>query len=215
MFGVSMVVMISSRRGSYALAGAITAVAVLVLAVAGPVLGRLIDRHGQRRIAMPFIPSPGCSGGDDGVVLPRRADLDDLLLHVCRLGLPARARPMSRPAGCTSSATTRTRCTRRCPGQILEGAFRRRADPRRHARHDVVPEAGLLLAQPSTPGRLHLPFARATEPPWWPRRPASRTDGSARPAGLFVVAAILTMVGVASSQVRTRVTIVVVCEGGR
>ena len=54
MFGVSIIVMVSSRRGSFSLAGAITAVAVLVLAAAGPILGRLVDRFGQRRIVLPF-----------------------------------------------------------------------------------------------------------------------------------------------------------------
>ena len=55
MFGVAVIVMISSRRDSYALAGAVSAVGVLVLAIAAPVLGRLIDKHGQRRIALPAI----------------------------------------------------------------------------------------------------------------------------------------------------------------
>ena len=55
MFGVAVIVMISSRRDSYALAGAVSAVGVLVLAIAAPVLGRLIDKHGQRRIAAPAI----------------------------------------------------------------------------------------------------------------------------------------------------------------
>jgi hypothetical protein len=54
MFGVSIIVMVSSRRDSFSLAGAITAVGVLVLAAAGPILGRLVDRHGQRRIVLPF-----------------------------------------------------------------------------------------------------------------------------------------------------------------
>ena len=55
MFGVAVIVMVSSRRDSYAIAGAISAVGVLVLAIAAPVLGRLIDKHGQRRIALPAI----------------------------------------------------------------------------------------------------------------------------------------------------------------
>ena len=52
MFGVAIIVMLSERRGSFGLAGAISAVGVGTLAVAGPFIGRLIDKHGQRRIAM-------------------------------------------------------------------------------------------------------------------------------------------------------------------
>ncbi|MGL5849796.1 MAG: MFS transporter, partial [Phycicoccus sp.] len=55
MFGVAVIVMVSERRGSYALAGAVSAVGIAVLAAAGPVLGRYIDRFGQRRVALPFV----------------------------------------------------------------------------------------------------------------------------------------------------------------
>lgn len=55
MFGVAAIVMLSQRRDSYSLAGAVSAVAILVLAVAGPVIGRLADKFGQRRAALPFI----------------------------------------------------------------------------------------------------------------------------------------------------------------
>lgn len=57
MFGVAVIVMVSSRRGSYGLAGAVSAVGVLVLAAAGPLIGRLIDKYGQRRVALPFMVS--------------------------------------------------------------------------------------------------------------------------------------------------------------
>lgn len=54
MFGVATVAMIATRRGSYELAGAVMAVGMLSLALFAPFLGRLVDRHGQRRIAIPF-----------------------------------------------------------------------------------------------------------------------------------------------------------------
>lgn len=62
MFGVAVIVMVSSRQGSYGLAGAVTAAGLLVLAVAGPVIGRLIDKHGQRRVALPFLVSSTIAG---------------------------------------------------------------------------------------------------------------------------------------------------------
>ncbi|MEV5737453.1 MFS transporter [Streptomyces sp. NPDC052292] len=53
MFSVSAVVMIAGARGSYALAGAVTAVGLAATGVAGPWIARLVDRHGQARIAVP------------------------------------------------------------------------------------------------------------------------------------------------------------------
>ncbi|MFI1762038.1 MFS transporter [Streptomyces sp. NPDC020800] len=53
MFGVSAVVMIAASRGSYALAGAVTATGLVATGLAGPWIARLVDRHGQARVAVP------------------------------------------------------------------------------------------------------------------------------------------------------------------
>lgn len=53
MFGVSIIVMIATRRGSYGLAGALSAVGLVAIALTGPLLARLVDRHGQARVAIP------------------------------------------------------------------------------------------------------------------------------------------------------------------
>ncbi|MER6732734.1 MFS transporter [Streptomyces puniciscabiei] len=53
MFSVSAVVMIAGSRGSYALAGAVTAAGLAATALAGPWTARLVDRHGQARVAVP------------------------------------------------------------------------------------------------------------------------------------------------------------------
>jgi MFS family permease len=53
MFGVSAVVMIAGARGSYALAGAVTATGLAATAVTAPWIARLVDRHGQARVAVP------------------------------------------------------------------------------------------------------------------------------------------------------------------
>jgi len=53
MFSVSAVVMIAGSRGSYALAGAVTATGLAATAVTGPWLARLTDRQGQSRTAVP------------------------------------------------------------------------------------------------------------------------------------------------------------------
>jgi MFS family permease len=53
MFGVATVAMVAARRDSYELAGAVMAVGMVVLAIFAPVMGRLVDRFGQRRVAIP------------------------------------------------------------------------------------------------------------------------------------------------------------------
>ena len=53
MFSVSAVVMIAGTRGSYALAGTVTATGLAATAVTAPWIARLTDRHGQSRTAIP------------------------------------------------------------------------------------------------------------------------------------------------------------------
>ncbi|MFF4643707.1 MFS transporter [Streptomyces sp. NPDC001389] len=53
MFAISAVMMIAGQRGSYALAGAVTATGMAATAVVGPWTARLVDRYGQARIAVP------------------------------------------------------------------------------------------------------------------------------------------------------------------
>ncbi|MFJ4923917.1 MFS transporter [Streptomyces sp. NPDC088725] len=53
MFSVSAVLMIAGSRGSYALAGAVTATGLAATALAAPWTARLVDRYGQARTAVP------------------------------------------------------------------------------------------------------------------------------------------------------------------
>lgn len=53
MFSVSAVIMIAGSRGSYALAGAVTATGLAATAVVAPWTARLVDRYGQARAAVP------------------------------------------------------------------------------------------------------------------------------------------------------------------
>ncbi|MEU8827362.1 MFS transporter [Streptomyces sp. NPDC048636] len=55
MLGVAHVLMVAMARDSYALAGAVSATGVAVTAVTGPPLGRLVDRYGQARVAVPSV----------------------------------------------------------------------------------------------------------------------------------------------------------------
>lgn len=53
MLTVSAVLMIAGSRGSYALAGAVTATGLAATAVVAPLTARLTDRYGQARVAVP------------------------------------------------------------------------------------------------------------------------------------------------------------------
>ncbi|MFJ8004013.1 MFS transporter [Streptomyces fagopyri] len=53
MYGISTVVMIATVRGSYALAGLVAGASLFASVVLVPRISRLIDRHGQSRVAVP------------------------------------------------------------------------------------------------------------------------------------------------------------------
>ncbi|QPF72990.1 MFS transporter [Roseateles sp. DAIF2] len=50
MTGIGIITMLSQLRGSYALAGAVSAAFVLTYALVSPQVSRQVDRHGQRRV---------------------------------------------------------------------------------------------------------------------------------------------------------------------
>ncbi|MGV9268937.1 MFS transporter [Kitasatospora sp. NPDC003701] len=53
MTGVALVVLLSERRGSYALAGTVSAAGLVTGAIGMPLIGRLVDRYGQARVTVP------------------------------------------------------------------------------------------------------------------------------------------------------------------
>ncbi|MFE6228599.1 MFS transporter [Streptomyces sp. NPDC057854] len=53
MFGISAVLMVSAAYDSYALAGAVSATGLVAGALTAPWVARLVDRHGQARVAVP------------------------------------------------------------------------------------------------------------------------------------------------------------------
>ncbi len=52
---LGVVLLVEATTGSYALAGAVSAVFALAQALLAPVLGRLVDRHGQARVLLPAL----------------------------------------------------------------------------------------------------------------------------------------------------------------
>jgi MFS family permease len=55
MVGLGCVLLIASETGSYGYGGAVAAAGAITTALAGPVIGRLADTHGQRRVLLPVL----------------------------------------------------------------------------------------------------------------------------------------------------------------
>jgi MFS family permease len=61
MVGIAVVLVVSTRYGSYGLAGRVSAVVVVTAAVTGPWIARMVDRHGQGRVLRPAL-ATSCAG---------------------------------------------------------------------------------------------------------------------------------------------------------
>ena len=55
MVGMTITISVQHYYGNYSLAGALTAVQAIALAVTSPVLGKLVDKFGQRQVSIPTI----------------------------------------------------------------------------------------------------------------------------------------------------------------
>jgi MFS family permease len=55
MVGLGAVLLVASETGSYGLGGAVAASGAVTTAIAGPVIGRLADAFGQRRVLLPVV----------------------------------------------------------------------------------------------------------------------------------------------------------------
>lgn len=190
MFSVSAVIMIAERYGSYALAGAVPAAGLAATAVVGPLTARLVDRHGQARVAVPAAAI---------------AALGSLTLALC---VHLRAPAWTLFAAYVLTATTpntggmsRARWAHAFRGPGPESAaalhtansFEQAADELCFMTGPVLaallctaafPEAGTVTgALLLTGGILLFAAQRATEPPPRPRAPGERTRSPLRRRG--------------------------------
>ncbi|MFF5025064.1 MFS transporter [Streptomyces collinus] len=175
MFGVSAVVMIAGSRGSYALAGAVTATGLAATGLAGPWIARLVDRYGQTRVAVPATVTAVL--GSLALLLCVRCDAPDWTLFT------AYAATAATPNIGGLSRARWTHLLRDDPGALhTANSFEQAADELCFMLGPVLasfltgtlfPEAGTLTAAVLLLGGMLLFTAqRATEPP-----PAARSKG--------------------------------------
>ncbi|MBV2154677.1 MFS transporter [Kitasatospora sp. SUK 42] len=180
MNGVSLVVLLAERRGSYALAGTVSAAGLVTGAIGMPLLGRLVDRHGQARVAVP-------------AALYNAVPLTLLLLCV-RLGAPDWTLYACWAAGAAApnlGGMARSRWAhlyRDDPAaRHLANSFEQALDELCFMAGPVLamllcttlaPEAGLLTAGAlGTAGALLFAAQRRTEPPLPVRAEGERAEG--------------------------------------
>ncbi|MBD0692226.1 MFS transporter [Streptomyces sp. CBMA123] len=85
MTGIGIVTMLSQLRGSYGVAGLVSATLAVSAAVLGPQVSRLVDRHGQARIIVPAMALT--IGAVVGLLLCARLEAPDWTLFVFAAGM--------------------------------------------------------------------------------------------------------------------------------
>ncbi|MEV1020888.1 MFS transporter [Streptomyces sp. NPDC050264] len=183
MFSISAVIMISGTRGSYALAGAVTATGLVANAVVGPWTARLVDRYGQARIAVPATAVSAC--GSLALLLCVRFEAPDWTLFAAYLASAATP---------NTGGMSRARWAHLLKGDAdalhTANSFEQAADELCYMLGPVVaaflcgsllPEAGTLVsAVLMVTGVLIFAAQRATEPPPHARTEATKTPLRAR-----------------------------------
>ncbi|RKE21558.1 MFS transporter [Streptomyces sp. TLI_171] len=87
MTGIGIVTMLSQMKGTFWLGSALSATLAVSAAVLGPWISRLVDRHGQRRVALPATLVTVLAAA--GLLLGARAGAPDWTLFVLAAGMGA------------------------------------------------------------------------------------------------------------------------------
>ncbi|MEV4561796.1 MFS transporter [Kitasatospora sp. NPDC049285] len=85
MTGIGIVTMLSEIRGSFRIGGALSAVLAVSAAILGPRISQLVDRHGQRRVALPATAVTALAAA--GLLLCARLGAPDWTLFVFAAGM--------------------------------------------------------------------------------------------------------------------------------
>ncbi|MDC4233433.1 MFS transporter [Actinomyces sp. B33] len=81
MMGISIILLVKSEYGNYTLAGAVSAVNIVALAVCAPILARLVDEHGQMRIMGPALAV--CAASASGLLVAATTHAPSWVLFAC------------------------------------------------------------------------------------------------------------------------------------
>ncbi|GAB3496893.1 MFS transporter [Flexivirga lutea] len=197
MFGVAVVAMVAGRSGSYSLAGAVSAVGLIMLAATAAGVGRMVDRFGQRRVTVPLALWGVC--WDAVLVVVSMSGAPHWLLFV--------AYPLSAVVA-APDAMSRARWVHLLAGQperlhtamsleqvLDEFAFVVGPAVAVLLATTVTPEAGFIAAAVLyAVGSLLFVSARASEPPVQPPE-SGVTAGVIRNLPVLVVALIMVLTG--------------------
>ncbi|NKY15190.1 MFS transporter [Streptomyces somaliensis] len=198
MFTVSAVLMIAGSRGSYALAGAVTATGLAATAVVAPFTARLVDRYGQARVAVPATVLAAL--GWLALLLCVRHDAPDWTLFA------AYAATATTPNTGGMSRARWARLHRGDPRAAhTANAFEQAVDELCFMTGPVLaaflcsalfPEAGTLVgAVLLLAGTLLFTAQRATEPPVAPRAAGRRARSPLRTPGVPALLAVFLATG--------------------
>ncbi len=187
MFGVSAVIMIAGARGSYALAGAVTATGLAATALVAPWTARLVDRYGQARTAVPATAIAVC--GSLALLLCVRLDAPDWTLFAAyaatattpNTGGMSRARWAHLHGGPSAADAAALHTANSFEQAADELCFMLGPVAAAFLCSALFPEAGTLVgAVLLMTGVLIFAAQRATEPPATPRAPAAKSPVRAR-----------------------------------
>jgi predicted MFS family arabinose efflux permease len=182
MFGVSAVIMIAGARGSYALAGAVTATGLAATALVAPWTARLVDRHGQARIAVPATAVAVC--GSLALLLCVHFGAPDWTLFAAyaatattpNTGGMSRARWAHLHRGSSPEAAAALHTANSFEQAADELCFMLGPVAAAFLCSALFPEAGTLVgAVLLMTGVLLFAAQRTTEPPAAPRTPAAKS----------------------------------------
>ncbi|MCG3041618.1 MFS transporter [Streptomyces fenghuangensis] len=202
MLSISAVIMIATTRGSYALAGAVTATGLVATAFLAPLVARLVDRHGQARIAVPAV----ClsAAGSLTLLLCVRYDAPDWTLFAAyaagstapNTGGMARARWAHLYRGASPEAEAARHTANSFEQALDELCFMLGPVLATFLCVSLFPEAGTLTATVLLlGGTLLFAAQRRTEPPVAPHDGAARATALLRTPGLPRLLAVFLATG--------------------